>query len=113
VAVSAIKNPRLINNHLNDDDKELTKKKLELIFLIGIANKYDSLVLSAIGCGAFKNPPEDIVCIFNELLSKYKNFFKLITFATIPNSGMKGRYITNEQNNRACNYIFFKDNILS
>jgi len=113
VAVAAIKRPRLVDGRLGVYDKELMKKKIELIFLLGIANGHNSLVLSALGCGAFKNPPEDIVEIFNEMLQKYKRFFKVITFAIIPNTAMKGRYITNEQNGNKCNFVYFNKHIES
>jgi uncharacterized protein (TIGR02452 family) len=62
-------------------DYDFTYKKIELIFQTASQLKYRVLILSALGCGAFHNPVNDIINIFNSLLSKYARFFDQITFA--------------------------------
>ncbi|HUX79073.1 MAG TPA: TIGR02452 family protein [Alphaproteobacteria bacterium] len=58
-----------------------TKRKLYSFFDMALENGHDSLVLSAFGCGAFKNPPENMVEVFKEVLSEYAGCFKEIHFA--------------------------------
>jgi len=36
---------------------EKTKRKMRVILYLALANGHDSVVLSAMGCGAYKNPP--------------------------------------------------------
>ncbi len=52
---------------------------------IGMANFHDSLVLSAMGCGAFANPPAHIAKLFHQVIEEeeFKNAFKLIDFAIL------------------------------
>ncbi|CAF2873487.1 unnamed protein product [Rotaria sp. Silwood2] len=61
-----------------------TKKKIESIFKIALENKHDILILSALGCGAYQNPPKHIAQLFHEVIAtKYKKSFKYIVFAII------------------------------
>jgi hypothetical protein len=41
------------------------------------------LVLTALGCGAFANPPEIVAGIFGEVLKQFKGCFKEVIFAII------------------------------
>ena len=110
IAVAAIKDPQINNDsHFTNDQSDLTKKKIELIFQIAMKENHDSIVVSALGCGAFHNPPNDIIDIFNEAIKKYKYYFKLITFAILPLSITGSRYMLKED--RKCNYELFKDKI--
>ncbi|CAF3052336.1 unnamed protein product [Rotaria sp. Silwood2] len=47
------------------------------------ANKHDSLVLGAFGCGVFKNDPFDVATMFRQYLEsdEFRNSFKRIIFA--------------------------------
>ena len=64
-------------------DLEKTRNKLETILRIAMDNDVDILVLGAIGCGAYHNPPEHIALLFKELLTseEYKCAFKQVVFA--------------------------------
>jgi uncharacterized protein (TIGR02452 family) len=64
---------------------EATREKIRAILRIGFAHKYDSLVLSAFGCGAFANPPGHVARLFREVLNEeeFHNVFRLIVFAII------------------------------
>ncbi|CAF4930143.1 unnamed protein product [Rotaria sp. Silwood1] len=65
-------------------DPELTKEKmLENIFAIAHHHKHDCLVLSAFGCGAFKNPPEHVALLFKSVIYQYAGYFKTIYFAIV------------------------------
>ncbi len=50
-----------------------------------MANFHDSLVLLAIGCDAFANPPAHIAKLFNQVIEEdeLKNAFRLIDFAIL------------------------------
>lgn len=83
LAIAGIRSPVLINGRLNEDDYNLTKQKIEIIFKFAIYNKNTNLVLGALGCGVFRNPPEDIVKIYNYCLEKYDGYFENIIFSVL------------------------------
>lgn len=58
-----------------------TKKKMRIIFKMALQNKCTSLVLSALGCGAYRNPPEHIAQLFKEVIQEYEGCFEHIYFA--------------------------------
>ena len=73
IAAAAINRPRLVHaghgqKRLEPRDASKTKRKLAAVLSIGLDHGHDSIVLSAFGCGAFRNPPEHIAEIFKELL---------------------------------------------
>ena len=51
-------------------DVDLTKHKLRTCLHMAAAHGYWAVVLGAIGCGAFKNPPNKIANAFKELIEK-------------------------------------------
>jgi uncharacterized protein (TIGR02452 family) len=83
IACAAIRNPRLSYGDYNDEDYELTENKIEAIFKIAILEKHDSIVLGALGCGAFHNPPDEVAKLFKKYTDIYKNCFKKIGFAIL------------------------------
>lgn len=64
---------------------DITLNKIRTIFRIGLKYGHDSLLLGAFGCGAFKNPPEDMAKLFHTVMEEpeFKDKFRLITFAII------------------------------
>eukprot|EP01038_Epipyxis_sp_PR26KG_P012708 gene12708-17044_t len=65
---------------------ELTVKKFRTMLHMALVNGHKSLVLGAIGCGAFLNPPDAIASAFEELLGPQGEFhhsFDLIIFSII------------------------------
>lgn len=86
ITVAAIKWPRLsINGHLKDPDRIKTKNKIRTILRMGLAHGHDSLVLGALGCGAYGNPPIDIAFLFHQVLEEeeFYNKYKKIAFAVM------------------------------
>ena len=55
---------------LKDGDRLLTKGKMRLCLRMAAAKGHRLLVLGALGCGAFKNPPEDNVQCWREVLEE-------------------------------------------
>ncbi|CAF1452297.1 unnamed protein product, partial [Didymodactylos carnosus] len=104
IALPAYRNPKTTNNHQQLIDKYAvgTRKKIENLFAIAYKNGHDSLVLSALGCGAFHNPLEHIALIFKNVIEQYAGFFKEIIFAIIDDHNTKK--LTNPEGN----YIPFK-----
>jgi uncharacterized protein (TIGR02452 family) len=71
------------NNFLVEKYAVDTRKKIENIFAIAYHHGHDCLVLSAFGCGAFKNPPNHIAMIFKSVIEQYAGYFKIIYFSII------------------------------
>jgi hypothetical protein len=53
-----------------DGDRRLTKAKMRLCLRMAATKGHGLLVLGAMGCGAFRNPPEDIVNCWREVLEE-------------------------------------------
>lgn len=73
IASAAINRPRLVHaangeKRLETRDASKTKRKIAAVLSIGLDHGHDAIVLSAFGCGAFRNPPEHIAELFKELL---------------------------------------------
>jgi len=79
VAVSAIKNPY----DIDEEYMRTTSKRINMIFKIAYSQGHDVLVLGAIGCGAYNNPPQKIIEIYNHYLKKYDGCFKHIVLAVL------------------------------
>ena len=86
ISVAALSGPRIGKDGMMfPEETEITLEKMRTIFRIGMANFHDSLVLSAMGCGAFANPPAHIAKLFHQVIEEdeFKNRFKLIDFAIL------------------------------
>lgn len=83
----------LIDGKLSDYAISITKNKIRTIYRIGILHGHDSLVLGAWGCGAFGNPPEQMVQLFVDVLNEaeFRGRYKDIRFAIIEDHNSKGR----------------------
>ncbi|MBR4482527.1 MAG: TIGR02452 family protein, partial [Paludibacteraceae bacterium] len=59
--------------------------KIRTILRLGLRHGNDSLVLGALGCGAFHNPPEQVAELFKQVLNEaeFKNKYRRIIFAVI------------------------------
>jgi uncharacterized protein (TIGR02452 family) len=89
VTVPAINHPDLVKRHgeyfISDNLVEPSKEKIRTILRIAGKYKHDSLVLSAFGCGAFRNPPNHMALLFKEVFQEpeFLNKFKSVVFAII------------------------------
>ena len=83
ISVSAMKRPELECGKIKYDvDLNMNRHKIRLILQTAYEQGHTDLVLSAFGCGAYGNPPEQIAQLFKELLdSEYKGYFREIVFA--------------------------------
>lgn len=98
LAVAAIRKPYLKDNKYNDADYSIMLETIENIFKTAYTLGYTVLVLGALGCGAFGNPPLEVVKMYNQCLLKYGKYFKNISFAVLS----KG----------TSNYTIFETNIV-
>ena len=89
LSVSAISKPDLIEKdgqlRLHENFIEPTKEKIRIMLHLAIEAGHDSLVLSAFGCGAYRNPPEHIAELFQTVFqeAEFKGQLKTIVFAII------------------------------
>jgi len=88
ISVAAINRPALNENgKMRPDCVEGTLNKMRTIFRIALLHGHDAIVLGAWGCGAFKNPPDQIAALFHQVLleEEFFNKFKLVVFAILEN----------------------------
>jgi uncharacterized protein (TIGR02452 family) len=82
IAVAAYSRPPVRDGRLPDELAENTLRKIRLIFAIAQAEGHDALVLSALGCGAFKNPPAHMAELFARVLDEgWRQAFRRVRFA--------------------------------
>ena len=86
ISVAALNGPRIDRKGLMyPEETDITLDKMRTIFRLGMAYGHDSLVLCALGCGAFANPPAHIARLFHQVIDEdeFRNKFKLIDFAIL------------------------------
>jgi uncharacterized protein (TIGR02452 family) len=97
LACPAIRKPKLEKNgEYNEEDLKIMDMKIDMIFKVGYFHNHDSLILGALGCGAYENPIEEVINIFNEKIEKYWRCFKKIGFAILNDN--KNNYEKFEKN---------------
>jgi uncharacterized protein (TIGR02452 family) len=72
-------------------DAAILLKKLHILFQVAAENGNDSLVLSALGCGAFRGPVPHIAELFRQVVEENRGRFKEITFAILGDNYAKFR----------------------
>ncbi len=86
ISVAAISGPRIgADGLMLPEETAVTLDKVRTIFRIGAIQGHDSLVLSALGCGAFANPPAHIAKLFHQVIleDEFRQAFRLIDFAIL------------------------------
>ena len=75
----------LDKGNIPEADKPILKEKIRTILRIGALKGHDSLVLGALGCGAFCTPPAQMARLFHEVMDEqeFQCRFKKIIFAII------------------------------
>lgn len=94
IAMAAVRKPSLEYwddgpVYMDPEDKILMSQKIDAIFRYAIYQGKDTLVLGALGCGAYGNPSTLVVEMFRECLEKYKMYFRFITFAVLSDTNSK------------------------
>ncbi len=86
ISVAGINRPELTSDGMIAEHLiEPTRRKMRTIFRIGLRHGHDTLVLGALGCGAFANPPRHIARLFHEVMNEeeFRNKYRLIVFAVL------------------------------
>lgn len=91
IACAALKSPKLTNNNTEDincnytdnNDFELMRNKIDLIFQTAYYHEHDCILLGAFGCGSYANPSYRVAEIFKEMIKKYNKCFRRIAFAVL------------------------------
>jgi uncharacterized protein (TIGR02452 family) len=79
--------------HLSAEKEEKMKDKIRNILIIAHRFNHDVVILSALGCGAFNNPPEQVAELFRQVIydEKYGELVPDIVFAIIEDHNSRGR----------------------
>jgi uncharacterized protein (TIGR02452 family) len=89
VSVPAIPDPQTETRNdrlwLTQQMARATKKKLRAILRVAAHHGHDSAVLSAFGCGAFRNPPHHMATLFAQVFDEpeFRGVFRVLSFAII------------------------------
>eukprot|EP01083_Nonionella_stella_P004245 12247_1 len=69
---------------LSEQEVTAFEHKIRTIYNIALENGHDALVLGAMGCGIFNNPPLEVASIFHRILmDEFKDQFARVTFAIL------------------------------
>lgn len=66
---------------LNSQVHGVMYRKIKTIFQVAKEQGYNTLILSALGCGGFAMPPEAVSVIFRAVINEYNGQFSRIVFA--------------------------------
>lgn len=105
ISVAGVAHPPLDKNGLMfPREQEQTKDKIRTILRIAMEHCHDALVLGALGCGAFGNPPAQVAKLFHEVFeeAEFKNQFKKVVFAILEDRNSL-------RNSTTGNYMPFKN----
>ena len=98
VAVPAVNRPETVigpdgRSRLAPEMEAATRRKIRAILRIARENGQRALVLSAFGCGAFRNPPRHMAELFRDELAapEFRAAFGRIVFAIIEDHNSGGR----------------------
>lgn len=85
ISVAGMNRPEIKNGLIVQHLIEPIKHKIRTILRIGLENGHDSLVLGALGCGAFCNPPHHVAKLFHEVFEEdeFIGKYKLLIFAIL------------------------------
>ncbi|KAF2000325.1 hypothetical protein P154DRAFT_434917 [Amniculicola lignicola CBS 123094] len=97
ITLAAIRRPRLSADEqkfADVRDRELTKTKVRVVLRVAVLQGHTKIVLGALGCGAFYNPPREVAECFIEVLREPEfagGWWEDVVFAVLDNKkGDKG-----------------------
>lgn len=70
------------------------KLKIQTLLSVAASSGSEIIILSALGCGAYKNSPDKVATLFNQILNElnYKYLFRYIIFAIIDDHNSKSNF---------------------
>lgn len=93
IACPAIRFPQWViteeepEGDLGEKDKLELADRLRLIMRVAAVKGHNAVVLGAMGCGAWGNPPRAVARIFAKVLTEFDGVFKKIVIAILNTSG--------------------------
>ena len=108
ITVAGMNRPDLTaDGMIADYHVEPIKNKIRTIFRMGLVHGHDSLVLGALGCGTFRNPPRHVARLFHEVLDEpeFKDKYRLMVFAILDDHN------AHQKHNPEGNYKPFADEV--
>ncbi len=97
ISMPAVRKPGLIEGtYMDDSEAESMKRRIDLIFRYAALESYDTLILGALGCGAFGNPVKDVAHMFSEAIAEHGGYFKKIVFAVLSSEKNKNYQVFTE-----------------
>ena len=95
ISVAGLNRPTLDKNNFIVPEQVISiKNKIRTIFRMGLHHGHDALVLGALGCGAFRNPPAHIARLFHEIMEEeeFKDKYRKIVFAIIEDHNSRRKH---------------------
>src|SRR5271154_1618269 len=89
LAVAGLRNPSLVPGpnsiliYKSLSDANAMLDKIKVIFKVAIKHGHHDLILGALGCGVFHNPPQQVALMFEKAITMYGRYFKRIGFAIL------------------------------
>ncbi|KAJ4290911.1 hypothetical protein N0V90_010107 [Kalmusia sp. IMI 367209] len=88
ISVAAIRYPDLTFGKIyaDQEDEECMKDKIRLVLRIAAKHGHTKLVLGALGCGVFRNPPAEVALCFLEVIREMEfrgGWFEDLVFAVL------------------------------
>jgi uncharacterized protein (TIGR02452 family) len=87
VSVPGVRRPKLVNNGTALDPKnaKIAEEKIRNILRVCYFHQHKTIVLGALGCGAFCNPPQHIALLFRNVLKEpeFQGIFDRVVFAIL------------------------------
>ena len=100
IACPAIKYPdwvrstRYPDGDLSERDRDILERRLRLILTVAALEGNDGVVLGAMGCGAWNNPPWAVAEVFHDVLSEFSGVFREIVIAVLTTEESR-RFVVN------------------
>jgi len=91
ITVAALRRPEIDERgcFARPRDREYTKAKIRGVLRMAVVRGHSKIVLGALGCGAFGNPPEEVADCFVEVFEEEEfrgGWFEDIVFAVLDNA---------------------------
>ena len=91
ISLAALKRPVLSHAgkyFANREDRRITKEKIRVVLRVSVRRGHTKIVLGALGCGAFGNPPEEVAQCFKEVFTEDEftgGWWEDVVFAVLDN----------------------------
>ena len=85
VGLPAVRKPKLHpddpTRYLEDETRLQMRFRINALFELAILHNHTTLILGALGCGAYGHPPEEVAPLFRAAIERYGGHFASIHFA--------------------------------